>query len=380
MTHVGIHWTTRPAKSWENVNASDWEFLPKLAEPVGGELIDTGEGWVYGMNIQGVVMRADHYAIEFDPITRRITAYHWNDDPDDYAPGEVWGKVWEFDVFDGSFGNTRQGCAIFGGADYLARLPEAGVQTTGGPCEIRPFNEFVKPREALIRHGSWADNALVKELDAFPKDNRDAWLEGVFMRFSAQTVTFLLNAPDTSNSDCDPGADFFRKLDESGQTSQDLAASVAAEANESVFAFTSLSGVPGVSDWPVASVGDPWFCNMNIVEAGGDLFFGVNADGFARVNSSCTLQDSALDDQTPFSGTGVHAASNNSWNPASGSVDDRFQIHITSNNTHMHAAETLTIRTDSSSDAGGPWAAAAPEPFPPVPTLSSVRNLPHYRM
>ena len=174
------------------------------------------------------------------------------------------------------------------------------------------------------------------------------------------TITYLLNAPDTSNSDCTPAAEYNRKMDEASQTSQALSASIASEGDEISHAFTTVSGDPNDGDWPAASGGDPYFCSFDVTTIGVDvtcglLTLGGAAGGFHRVNSSCTSQENVAQGQTAFSGTGVKDATNTSWNPSSGAASDRFQVRIAAANVHIHNAETFEITTNSSSDAGGPW-------------------------
>lgn len=177
------------------------------------------------------------------------------------------------------------------------------------------------------------------------------------------TITYLLNAPDTGDSDCTPAADHNNKMDEAGQTTETLTASIASLSDEITHAFTTEAGDPSVTDWPAASGGDPYFFNFNVTTAGGDVTYGLLTAGgsngeFVRVNSACARQEGVVQDEGVFSGTGIQSASNATWNPAAGANTDRFQVRVAAVNTHMHNAQSLAIDTDSNSDAGGPWAAA----------------------
>ena len=153
-------------------------------------------------------------------------------------------------------------------------------------------------------------------------------------------------------------------MDESGQTSQGLASpNMMPEGDSQSHSFTTESGDPNVADWPVASVGDPYECSIDVSAAGADVTWGLRVIGgaagfFRRLNSSCTQQETWEMSQSAFSGTGVHVATNTSVNPSSGAAGDRFQCVFSGrNNATMGGNQSFTILTNSSSFAKGPWEA-----------------------
>lgn len=162
-------------------------------------------------------------------------------------------------------------------------------------------------------------------------------------------ITFLWNAPDTSDSDCTPASEYNRKADEASQTSAALSASIATEDDELSHAFTTIANDPNNADWPDGL----YRASINCTTIGGDVTYGLltlgGSDGaFHRVNSSCTSQESWTQDEGAFSGTGVNVATN-TIDPSSGAAGDRFQALIAAANSHMHSAENFAITTNSSS-------------------------------
>lgn len=118
---VGVQWSTQPAGDWQWIDSRQWVDLPKKPEPEGDEVIDGAPGWVYALNIQGVMIYADHYAVLHDDEKGCVHLWHWNDDPDDYAKKDMWGKLWQFYPVT-THSNTRQRCTTFANSGFYAHL------------------------------------------------------------------------------------------------------------------------------------------------------------------------------------------------------------------------------------------------------------------
>lgn len=104
------------------MDSADWNSVVALARavPRGGEVIDNDPGWIYAINVQGMVSgSADHYHIEhLGAAGCRLTT--WVDDPDDRGPGEHWAKVWTFPPI---VVNTQIIQQDFYGDDYTRFVP-----------------------------------------------------------------------------------------------------------------------------------------------------------------------------------------------------------------------------------------------------------------
>lgn len=164
---VLIQWTKANPEDWIEVDVRNsgpfrraWENLPAKPLPVGGEAIDNAPGWLFTINVQGVDFSG------FDHLTGRPTdtgveVTAWNDDPDDYPPGERFAQVWDFrplraDPRYGGALNTEQYLTVY---DERVPSPFTGQVTSGGPVVVRPWSEFVIPTTRTI-HGIWVSDEL----------------------------------------------------------------------------------------------------------------------------------------------------------------------------------------------------------------------------
>lgn len=187
---VLLQWTKANPTDWVEFDLRDtpqlrrvWERLAKKAEPVGGETIDDQPGWIYNINIQGVEFAGnDHYAAELlnDPVWGfglRVIA--WNDDPEDYPPGQRFALSWELfepgpDPRYGGQINTRQRLTVY---DERDPSPWVGHSTTLGPVTILPWADFVVPTGSLTRHGIWVSDELAAAHRAV--STRRGWREWI---------------------------------------------------------------------------------------------------------------------------------------------------------------------------------------------------------
>lgn len=380
---VLAQWSQATSEDWREYDSAEWGGLPSKPLPVGGETMDAALGYVCAVNVQGVTFIGyDHYAVEDLPAGKcRLTV--WKDDledaaldltagnvpsgldPSQYGPADLlYARVWEFEPVarhDGRW-NTLQRQTIYAGRairDYYAAL---------GPVEnttIRPWEEFVQPPAAIVRYGVWMPDELMQAHEAAQRLH--PWMEWAPEPVIPQgpehhSITYLLNAPNTADSDCVPAVDHNNKMDEAGQTSEDLSSVFTGGQSKTAFAFTTLAGDPNVADWPAASAGDPWKFSINIVAAGADITYATGGTHqFWRPNSACTLQEQWGSSESPFTGTGVKVGTNTVKDPAAGAAGDRFMIQILANRAASHGSQTLTLRTDASSFAQGPWSVSDPQ-------------------
>ena len=151
---VYVQWTKSDVEDWEPLEAAQWRNQPKRGVPAPGEFggLDNNPGHVYALNVQGVTFEAfDHYAVEPLPGNGcRVTV--WQDDPDDFAPEEMFAQVWEFlpPAPDGRIGgrmNTRQSLTVYAGDP--SRYPQSDIMAE----PPKPWSEFLPPPGVVVRHG-----------------------------------------------------------------------------------------------------------------------------------------------------------------------------------------------------------------------------------
>lgn len=152
---IQVQWTTTPIGDWQWHDSADWDILPFKPEPVGGEILDAVPGWIYALNVQGVIFNGDHYAIEQNPEFIKVSV--WNDDPGDFTPDQYYGSVWTFYPITNQNGkpNTYQKLYRYGGVDY-----NTNEFTTGGIVEKADWSQFISP-DVAIGHGIWIPDIQV---------------------------------------------------------------------------------------------------------------------------------------------------------------------------------------------------------------------------
>lgn len=162
---VAVQWTLSSPQDWVNIDLSAsgnaarrWLNLAKKPVPTGSETINSTPGWIFDICIQGVHLYGfDHVAGE--PIAGGgLRFYGWNDDLADDETDYRWGEVWEFHNPrpDPKFGgqiNTHQVKTIFTEPVGLADFPPQ--ETSGGPVQIKTWDQWVMPPDQLTRHGIW---------------------------------------------------------------------------------------------------------------------------------------------------------------------------------------------------------------------------------
>lgn len=166
---ISIQWTKLDPEDWIDIDVRNtgaarraWENLPAKPVPQSGEAIDNSPGWVFDVDVQGVRFSGfDH--VTGRPLDDGIEITAWNDDPEDYPPGERFAHVWQFFPLrsDSRYGgalNTHQLLTVY---DERVPSPHEGQSTSGGPVTVRPWSEFVIPTTKTI-HGIWVPDTLAE--------------------------------------------------------------------------------------------------------------------------------------------------------------------------------------------------------------------------
>lgn len=174
---IFVQWTRDMPQDLEEMDSSTWGQHPYSPLPEGDETINNTEGWVYSLNVQGVVFEGfDHYAVENIPGDGvRVTV--WNDDPEDFTSEEMYAQVWEFlppapDERIGGAMNTRQSLTVYAGDP--SRFPQSDIMAE--PC--KPWSEFTPPPASATRYGITVPNekALAHRQMRSPRSWRE-WIE-----------------------------------------------------------------------------------------------------------------------------------------------------------------------------------------------------------
>lgn len=171
-----VQWAKSTPEDWYELDSSQWSKLPQ--RPVPSTLlstVDTTEGWIHGLNIQGLVFNGfDHYAVQ--EITDGIRVTSWNDDDDDWL-NDHWALVWDLlepahDVKINNV-NTRQAITI-----YAEKQERLDIYADVVECVGRlPWKDFKAPPTNVIRHGVWVEETLNDNLIA--AQTRHGWTEWI---------------------------------------------------------------------------------------------------------------------------------------------------------------------------------------------------------
>lgn len=165
---VYVQWSLKDPTDWVSIDlqptgrfARAWQNLPKKPTPGANPSIDDTPGWIYAVNIQGVIIEGfDHYSAE--PLASGgLRAYGWTAPGDD---AQTFGEavVWRFeapapDARLGGGVNTLQYLDVY--SDDLGWLAQwDNAQTTGGPVVQHPWSEFPTPPAQVTFDGVWVPN------------------------------------------------------------------------------------------------------------------------------------------------------------------------------------------------------------------------------
>lgn len=160
-----VQWSKAIPQGWEEIDSSEWPSLPAKPEPKGGERLTQRRGWIFAVNIQGVIFYGfDHIALT-DIENGGVRAWGWNDDVEDIENPEIstryrWGVVWNFlpPAFDPEVDavNTRQEM------NHYAEDPEDFSAQAN--IDVLPWSEYPFPGpEVFVQHGIWLPDDLFYE-------------------------------------------------------------------------------------------------------------------------------------------------------------------------------------------------------------------------
>lgn len=375
-----LQYTLSVPEGWIDVDHTQWESLPKRLPPPGA--INNKRGWCHGLNIQGVTFSADHYHIQSIPGGVKITV--WYDDPAYNPIGFRYARVWRFvpiaaDPKLGGALNTRQSQVIFA---------EAGIMPTvsaSAPLEntiFRDWSLFIPPSSNVMHgkevsaelhaahqqkqtiHGwrEWTEGLPANELDKKGKI-RTQREQGRYVRATGTRTYFARDTDRTTEIHVATHEDAFETttasvIEETVTLSQ--------ETEQIGWVFTTPSGEPGSTQWPNGE----YRCQLDVNTNAGSNELGLlllgSANGhFARVNSGLTSdQQSILQDEAAFTGTGLKLATNTfAW--SLGDSTNRFECLVAVRNPATHGGDRDTILDLNTSDsfADGPWSASTGIPI-----------------
>lgn len=373
---VLVQWAHSRPRDWVEIDSSHWASFAKKRLPRGSDTIDDVDGWINSINIQGVIYACfDHYAVEdIGDGSVRVTV--WNDDPEDFAPGELYARVtffWPLQP-DPSFGgayNTRQQQVIYAQPGALTTLFPYGVPEG---IEVRPWEEFRRPSEIITRHGVWLPDDLFSAHDK-TKSLRGwrEWTEGLPVdqiksgrvidqrsqgRYDKPKGTRTYYYSSTADATALHSADYENVLSTTTGTVQTLTASVKKSSEEECFCARTPTNEPLWTRWPTGN----YRFQIDCTSVGADITYGLRTLGsagghFARINTGGTSElETKTQQEGAFSGTGLKLATTGTVSWTAGSVTDRFEINVVGANANTKNDQTFAIDVNEADDfADGPW-------------------------
>jgi hypothetical protein len=382
---VLVQWTKADPENWFEFDSSIIENVSLIAkpEPTGNDTIDNNPGWIYSLNIQGVIFTGyDHYSIEH-VSSGQIKCIVWNDDEEDWPEGQKHAQEWTFnelapDINLGNAINTNQSRVVYAQSGILHKFTSIPTENT----IVEDWDEFVVPSNFVI-HGIWVNDTLASghnitrslrgwrewtehlpadEVDAsgFLKPQRQ---QGRYLKAKGTITYFQRNI--NQFTDLHDGSSERKLVHSPLPTGFTEGASMTAD-SMITRVFTTEPGEPGLAQWPDGDYRAQFDC----IAAEADIEYGVKplpasigVDGsghFARVDSDHTVHVNSefkLQDQDTFTGTGLKlaTASGISWGP--GSADDRFEVVLAARNTSLHGGSQAFSIVINESDhfVDGPW-------------------------
>lgn len=150
---------------WEATDVAALAAMTRQPVPRNGgpPLTPDDRRYINCANVQGNCVRSDHYAFE-DLPGGGVRLTQWDDDPDDWSPGEFTARVITIPplrpdtnrMLVGKI-NTASTQVIFAGPTKLAELLKPKLNGTVGIQNgtILPWSSFVPPPAAITFHGIW---------------------------------------------------------------------------------------------------------------------------------------------------------------------------------------------------------------------------------
>ncbi len=200
-----VQWASDPAGNWQQLDSANWEASPKKSAPPEdrapvfadpGDIqsdvvgftgtaitVDNTPGWIYALNVFGVIFHADHIAVSHI-AANHIRVASWNDDLDDPGTNFLNGQIRDFrqQMVDNEFvvpgGSIRargfhQEKRRFVPADKIAELKEE--YTTTGLSTKEDYVSFSKPPAQFVRHGIWQLTSQIDALKTFQPPDVSNW-------------------------------------------------------------------------------------------------------------------------------------------------------------------------------------------------------------
>jgi hypothetical protein len=339
---------------------------------------------VQGLTVDGF----DHYSVE--PVEAGIVkVIGWCDDPDDWPVGQRWAREICFRHLapdpDPRFGgaiNTCQTQVIY--ADTGIKAAFEAAYAGNSKVEIKDWTDF-DPNRSNPMEGAWvSDEAHAAHQAEQSVESWRTWTEGVdpfdldkngrvrnqrkMGRYviPTGTRTYYHNATALSIPVYQAaGVDHENELGLSpaGQTNE-VSGNVGG-AGALVWAAATPSNEPNSAAWPTTGV---YRYQIDCIAVGADLTFGLltqgtgDDGGFMRLNAALDTElQRVVQDQSAFSGSGLHLASITDPAWSAGSVSDRFCVLVAAVRVTGHGNQTMTLQVGESDDfADGPWTAAPP--------------------
>ena len=389
---VLIQHTLLEPTDWIEIDSKDWAALPKRPLPDGTHAVDDARGYLHQLCIQGLVMAADHYAVEHvDEETVRATI--WNDHPPDYPVGKRFVQVWTFrtlapdPVFNGAW-NTRQSQVLYvdpGGEVATFWLASGTPENT----TVRAYDDFVPPDESLIRHGLMVTDELnERHYEATGLRRWREWTEGVpgeeiITRYRGQSIRPRVrdqralgrfNKPDGTRTYFARDNVLSRSwVNANNELTFELGTAAAGDitsinlsggSGTNVALWTTPANEPNSDAWPTGNYRQQLDCTS----VGAAITYGlldvlsITPDGgFYRVNAAGTsaLEGPKVQSIGAFSGPGLKLAETGSVSWSSGSATDVFATVVCAARPANHGNQSITFEVNETDDfADGPWPAA----------------------
>jgi len=183
---IFIQHATNPKSSPQELDSSEWKNIPKKDDPTGRNvIIDSSKGWIQSISVMGITFKADHYCIEERPAgypADAIKITFWNDsdpDEDERHAGIWWIQSMSLRTLNGVqkwVPNMTE--ERYYSPNLIRQLTADGtlpIYCGTRKVKINKFADFVKPPEALTRHGVLIDPALYEEYEKEKDHNYREW-------------------------------------------------------------------------------------------------------------------------------------------------------------------------------------------------------------
>jgi hypothetical protein len=371
---VLVQWTHNKPGSWESVDSSKWKDVAFRPEPDGSELTskyllkDDSDGYVYALNVQGVVFAGyDHYAVE-DLLSGETQVTGWNNDLDDGYPKDCFHAwQWRFrpikrDEKLGLAMNTDQSLQVFCQSGYLKKyLDEDRAK------EALPWEKFSPPPPDLTRHGTIIEGAIAKaHTETRQIVGYENWTAEKVIPAQRSLGYYLI--PDGTRTLYQTSTDLAVGF-ETADFEKALAATYGSSATLQTihkgrfvgYTFTSASDFPAVGGaWPTGT----YRAQLKVTTCASSFSYGFKylqtaLGGFCRATASLNAAWHSPQIEASFTGTGLKLATNQSMQDSTLTAsDDRFAVALALYNNILCPSGAFVI-TVNHADAfiDGPWTA-----------------------